>query len=811
MSFYTSVERYGNKLLYRGYTQAGKRIQKKIWFKPTLFTKSHNAETDWKSLIGNKPLRPIHFESMSEATAYTKSMGEVENHEIHGMWNFIFQYIRERFPHAPSYNSNHINVNTIDIEVASDDGFPDPDRAEKEVISIACYSTFDKVWRIWGLGDYDVSKSYIFEKFPDANVQYIKCKDEIDLLNSFLTQWSKEEYCPDVITGWYVRVFDIPYLVNRIRRVMGEDAANRLSPWKKIDQKSVSIFKKVTTLYEIKGIRILDYLDLFKKFGHAYGSNHESYKLDYIAHVVLGEKKLSYQEYGNLHTLYKENHQLFIDYNLRDIELVVRMDQEAMLLDLVYQMAYKAGVNYSDTLGTTAIWDAFIHRELYAKRIAVPPTKEIFNPGYPGAYVKEPKPGMYDWVVSFDLNSLYPNLIVQYNISPETLRREPGHPNSVEHWMNKKGKVNSKFSVAANGSVYNKDKMGILPEIIVKLYDERREMKNKMLKYKDAYEQSKNPQDEIEANKYDNAQTSIKLFLNSLYGALGNKWFRYFNLSMAEGITLSGQLSILWSEKVMNDKMNQVMGTEGVDYVIAIDTDSLYVNFGPLVEKFNPKDPVKFLDKVSEEKFVPWLAEGYSELSEKQNCRVNRMKMAREVIADRGIWTAKKRYILNVHNSEGVQYAKPKLKIMGIEAIKSSTPEVCRDKFKEVFNLIMTSTAEETFDYIENFKNEFKSLEPHQVAFPRSVSEIKKWIEGNTYKKGTPINTRAAFLYNKALAEHSLDKKYDKIQEGSKMKYTYLRKPNPLHENVIGFEDFLPKELMLDKYVDYDLQFEKTS
>lgn len=809
MSFYTSVARYGNSILYRGYNQAGKRIQKRDKFQPTLFVKSKSDEDGWLGFDG-QPVRPVNFDSMSDAKDFIDRYKDIENHDIYGMQNYVFQYITNRFPGKIKFDPKVINVNFIDLEVASEDGFPEPEKAEKEIISIASKSNVDNVWRIWGLGDYEPKESYILQKYPDALIEYIKCKDEEDLLYRFIAKWSREDYCPDVITGWYIRFFDIPYLVNRIRRVLGEEWMKKLSPWGLINRKTVT-FKggKSSEAYDLVGVQVLDYLDLFTKFGHSYGPQ-ESYKLDHIAHVVLDERKISYEEYGNLHSLYKKNHQLFIDYNLKDIDLVDRIDKSMGLIDLVYTMAYRAGVNFGDTLGTTAIWDSIIYRELNSKKIAVVPARDKFKSKYPGGYVKEPKPGMYDWVVSFDLNSLYPNLIVQYNMSPETLRNEPGHMSGVDYWLNRTTKVESEYCVAANGSTYTKEFQGILPEIIVNYYDERKAVKKKMLADKQKYQENKNELLKIEIDKAKNNEQAIKYLLNSLYGALGNQYFRYFELRMAEAITLSGQLAIRWAEKHINAEMNKVLGTKDKDYVIAIDTDSVYIHFGPFIKKFAPKDPVKFLDKICAEHFTKVIGDAYASLAEKQNCYTPRMWMAREVIADRGIWTAKKRYILNVHNSEGVQYKEPELKIMGIEAIKSSTPEVCRDKFKEIFKVIMTQGEEDTQKFIRNFRNEFSQLPAHEVAFPRGVSDVTGYMDRDTvYKKGTPINSRAAIVYNKILKEKGLENRYELITNGNKMKYLYLKTPNPVRENVIAFPEFLPKELRLDQYIDYKTQFDK--
>ncbi len=299
--------------------------------------------------------------------------------------------------------------------------------------------------------------------------------------------------------------------------------------------------------------------------------------------------------------------------------------------------------------------------------------------------------------------------------------------------------------------------------------------------------------------------------MNSLYGAMGNIYFRYFKLIIAEAITTTGQLTIRWVERAINDEINKVLKTSDVDYIIAIDTDSVYINFGPIVERFKPKDPVKFLDKMCKEHFLPLVDKSFDILGSQQNAYLARMQMGREVIADRGIWTAKKKYILNVHNSEGVQYAEPKLKMVGIEAIKSSTPQVCRNKFKEVFKIIMTSTEEETQRFIAEFRDEFEQLPPHDIAQPRGVSNVAKYVDRNSiFIKGTPINSRAAIIYNNAITEAALTKKYDVIKDGSKMKYIHLRKPNPVKQNVIGFPDYLPKELKLEKYIDYNKQFDKT-
>jgi DNA polymerase elongation subunit (family B) len=564
--------------------------------------------------------------------------------------------------------------------------------------------------------------------------------------------------------------------------------------------------------YEIYGVQQVDYYDLFTKFGFTYGTQ-ASYSLDHIASTVLGEKKLSYEEHGSLFGLYKSDHQKFIDYNIKDVQLVDKIDKQTGLMDLALVIAYKGGVNYADTFGTTGIWDSIIYRYLSDRNIAVPPSVAKRKDSYPGGYVKEPRVGMTEWVTSFDLNSLYPNLIVQYNMSPETLLNGGGDftIGGVDHYLNNELTEDARamdVAVAANGSMYRKDKRGILPDIIIGLYNERKVVKTDMLKLKQDYEKDKTADLDREINRLDNTQQAVKILLNSLYGALGNNYFRYFDLRIAEGITLSGQLSIKWAEKAMNEFLNKMLKTDD-DYVIAMDTDSLYVDMSPLVKAVNPKDPVKFIDKACEEKIVPILAKSYDAMFERMNAYDSRMVMAREAIADKGIWTAKKRYILNVFNNEGVQYAEPKLKIMGIEAVKSSTPQIVRDKFKKAYSLMLNSTEADLQKFVADFYEEFKSLPPEDVSFPRGVSDIVKWRDQHTiYKKGTPIHVRGALLYNKQVEKLNLS--IEGIKNGSKVKFCYLKMPNPLMENVISFNPFLPKEFGIHEHIDYEMQFNKT-
>src|SRR6056300_205135 len=757
MAFYTNLYRYTNNIFYRGYSDNGDRVIKKEHYKPRFYVTS-NTKTNFKSLDGQY-VGPVEFNSMYEAGQWFKDNVEVSGRSIYGNKRFVTQYAMDKFPQDIQFDRNMINVGTFDIETDYDDGFPYPDQAAHAILSISYKSSKFSTYHVWGYGDFDVKASLI------KDVKYVRCNSEEELLTKFIEFCSHPDIVPDVITGWNTRFFDIPYIINRVAKVLGIEWLSKFSPYgvQIPPPRMVPSRGKENMVYEIPGIQTLDYMELFQKFGYTYGPQ-ESYALNHIAYVVLGERKLSFEESGSLKNLYKDDFQKYIDYNMKDVQLVDRLEEKMGLITLAMTMAYKGGVNYTDTFGTTSIWDSIIYRKLNSER-KVPPvesTMQCKSKQFAGGYVKAPQTGMHDWVVSFDLNSLYPNIIVQWNMSTETLI-DQSFPNGIEYYLENYDKVNSDDIVAANGSTYSRKNIGVIPDLIVQYYADRRSIKDMMLSAQQEYQKEKTYELEKEINTLENQQMAIKILMNSLYGALGNQYFKYFDLRLAEGVTLSGQLAIKWAERAVNEYMNELLKTEDVDYVIAIDTDSLYVNFGPMVEKFEPKNPVNFLDGICRTHVEPKIKEAYDRLFEKMNCFKPRMEMAREVMADRGIWAAKKRYILNVHNSEGVQYKEPKLKIMGIEAIKSSTPEVCRDKFQEIFKIMMNSTESEVQKFIQEFKNEFYSLAPELVAFPRSVSLFQTVVingksekipyadKKTIYRKGCPIHVRGALLYNKLL------------------------------------------------------------
>jgi DNA polymerase elongation subunit (family B) len=800
--FYTNIQLLGDKVLYRGY-ETDEQVTIKDEFSPTLFVKS-NIETKYKTLNGIY-VQPIKFSGVREARDFIKKYEGVDNFEIYGNDRFLYQYISKHFPDEIQYDISKIKLVTIDIETTSENGFPKVEDASEEILCITVKDFTSKKILVWGQKEYQNNRK---------DVVYETCWDEETLLKKFHHWWVMNT--PDILTGWNVKLFDVPYICKRIIRVLGEKFMNSLSPWNKVNEEEYTISGRKTFVFNILGMSTLDYLDLYKKFTY---TNQESYRLDHIASVELGEAKLDHSEFETFKEFYTRDWQKFVDYNIHDVELVDRLEDKMKLIELAVTMAYDAKVNYEDVYSQVRTWDAIIYNYLLKKDIVIPPNQRSQKDSqYAGAYVKEPKPGLYDWVASFDLNSLYPHLIMQYNLSPETLL-EKKHPTvGVEKILKQSVDLSSysDYCVCPNGSIYRKDIHGFLPELMEKIYSERTVYKKKMLAAKREYEETKNSNLLKDISKYNNIQMARKIQLNSAYGAIGNQYFRYFRLEIAEAITLSGQVSIRWIENKMNKYLNKILGTEEIDYVIASDTDSIYLNLGPLVSRVfgDTQQPtekiVDALDKFCEEKIQPFIDNSYQQLADYLNAYDQKMQMKRETIADKGIWTAKKRYILNAWDIEGVRYHEPKMKIMGIESVKSSTPAFYRDKLSKSFRVIMSGNNDDLIEFIQKTRKETKQQPLPEISFPRSVNGMSKYRgSSELYVKGTPINVRGALLYNHYLKKMKLNNKYAEILDGEKIKFLYLKAPNPFGENVIAYIQELPREFGLDKYIDYELQFEK--
>ena len=800
MKFYKNVDQVGDRILVRGcdgYTEVRFRDE----FRPTLYVKS-KKESKFTTLYGEH-VRPIQPGGIRDCKQFCQQYEDVDGFEISGNQAYLYQWISDNFPGEVDYDPSKIRVFTIDIETAAENGFPDIESADQEILLISVKDSFTGLYHVWGSQPF---------KNKHADVSYTLCANEQELLQKYLAWWI-ENY-PDVITGWNVQLFDVPYICNRLARVLGDKQTKFFSPWKLLSSREIYIQGRRNISYDVSGITVLDYLDLYKKFTY---TNQESYRLDHIALVELGSKKLDHSEFDTFKEFYTQDWQKFVEYNIHDVRLVDQLEDKMKLMDLAFTLAYDAKVNLEDVFSQVRMWDSIIYNYLRKKNVVIPPKrKNQKSDKYAGAYVKEPKAGRYDWVVNFDLNSLYPHLIMQYNISPETLRETRHSSASVEGILNGEVSIDGDDCVCANGAQYRKDVRGFLPELMEKIYDERSIYKRNMIEAKKKYQKEPSLTLEKKISKFNNFQMARKIQLNSAYGAIGNEYFRYYKLANAEAITLSGQVSIRWIENKINDYLNKLLSTLDKDYVIASDTDSIYLNLGPLVDKFfsdKSDDKIRIvdlLDKICKDKLEPFIDASYEELATYVKAYDQKMIMKRENIADRGIWTAKKRYILNVWDSEGVRYSEPKMKIMGLETARSSVPQYFRDRLKKAFRLIMSSDNDTVIEFIDNCKKETREAIVADIAFPRGCNGVTKYRHPREiYIKGTPIHVRGALLYNYHIKDKKIQHKNAFIQEGEKIKFVYLKVPNPIQENVISFFQDLPSEFNLEKYIDHDKQFNK--
>lgn len=822
-NFYTNVVKWGNNILLRQITD-GEVVNSKIHFEPTMFIPS-NKETGYTGFYGEK-LEPKLFNSMNDCREFIKSYKDVPNFDVHGNDNYVAQYLSETYPDGVEYDLSQIRIANFDIEndKAPDGSFAKTTNPLGAITAITLYDNIDDTYYIFSTFEWYL-KDTVLDFIVLDNSEFTFCSSEKDLLTRFINHIHSKQY--HAFTGWNIEGYDIPYLVNRCHMIVGEKVTKRLSPWGIIKEHNrKDDFGNPRQTYELLGTATLDYLVLYKKF--TYG-NKESYKLDHIGFIEVGERKMDYSEASSLHALGRSNPQKFLDYNIKDVDLVKRIDDKMKLIDLIFTLAYYAKVNVNDILSPVRTWDTIIYNKLKENNIVVPPMKiNSKSEKYAGAYVQDPKIGFSDWIVSVDLASLYPSLIIQYNLGTDTILESKVDINiivandgkrHVDDRLVSKDFNLSKYTdiVAANGTMYRKDRRGVLSELMAELYESRKQDKLMMLKWEKKLAAGDNSQEVINnISKYKNLQMAKKILLNSCYGAVGNKHFRYFDLRIAEAITLSGQLSIKWIARKINEFMNNLLKTTDKEYIAAIDTDSCYIEFGDMVKKVFPKDTpnpkiVDALDKFVSAKFEPFLEKSYEELAEYMNAYENKMVMEREVIADKAFWTAKKRYVLSVWDNEGVRYKEPKIKIMGLESKKSSTPQLVRTKLEQGYKLMLTTPDDSIIiKFIEEFETEWNALSVEEISFPRGCNGVSKYgDDGSVFKSKCPIHVKGALYHNKLVKELGLENEIETIKDGDKVKFVPLIQPNPARSPVISYKDQLPKEFNLHKYIDYRSQFNK--
>ena len=857
--YYTNVELIGNNILER-YLVDGVEHRRKVPFEPSLFF--HCQETSPYKDIYNRNVREKFFDNISDARKWKKDMSEFGK-EVMGMDDFILQYIYKQYTPDIDFDINDIDIANVDIEVISKDGFPEPSICRWEIDAITHYSSKQKRFFTFSTRKWSKSKSILDARILD-NLDYYYFATEKEMLIAYVNFW--RENTPNVLTGWNVERFDLPYIINRLKKIWGDKTPEKLSPWGKIEEKVVyNMAGAEEQVYKIVGVNLIDYLELYKKFTFV---TRPSYKLGYIGEVELNDTKLEFD--GPLWQLAEQDPQTYVDYNIKDVDLVVRLDDRLSLFLLVLSVSYYARVNYNNVFSPLKTWDGIIHYSLMQNNVIIPENKKHSKEDYGGAFVKDPIMGYHRWLTSFDLTSLYPKLIGQYNISPETLM-DYFTPPDLESFINKEFSWdNLGYSCTPNGMMYTKEKLGVIPTEIDKVFRQRKFHKNTSFAYNFLFEKSKLvshevtlknaepidiqdyvtiPKDEMESRLkmlsveqlkqiidaaprlekiHDVQQQARKVLINSLYGALGNEFFRYYDIRNAEAVTSGGRLSIRWIERKLNEYFNKMLGTNNADYVVYIDTDSVYLNLEKLVEKVCEMKSIKesdwtkvqwvdFIDKFAREKVEPYIGRSYEELAEYMNAYQQNMFMDREAIADTGFWTAKKRYCLNVWDNEGKRLYNdkgelvPKLKIMGIETQRSSTPPFVSKSLKESIRLILQADEQTLQDHVAKVSAEYRSRPYQDISSVTSANNIEKYSDKHYNPlKGCLGHIKGVLAYNRMSVAFN---EVDPIRSGEKVQLLLLKPNNPTRAEIIAYPSGgkIPDEFALDlkNIINYNLMYEK--
>lgn len=810
--FFTAVDRIGQHIFVRGY-ENGIPFREKYNYSPTLFVPTHK-QTGYTDIYGVNQL-PMHFDNMYEASAYIRDTQAVSNGVVNGMDNFTLAFISDVFGDQKP-DTKLVRIKNLDIEVhaatytdpndpstAKADGFPDPEICKWPVDAITMYDNIDDRYDVYSYREWSKTKSSLKPELL-AKVRFHKFVNEKEMLQEFVQDW--RENFPDIVTGWYSNSFDIPYLHRRITMVLGESVADSLSPYGRSEIKTMQDNQNgQRQIIKLLGIAQLDYIELYKKFVLEPRS---SFRLGAIATIELGETKLDFE--GSLVELAIKDPQRYLDYNIVDVELVKRINDKLLLIDLMMYMTYDAGMTFEDGYSPIKQWDSIIFNHLRKLKKIVPMKRRSTPSAFEGAYVKDPLVGFWKWIMSFDLESLYPGIIRQLNISPETIV-DQYYTANVDDFVNGNVKLDrEQYSIGANGTRYRKDIRGVIPTVVELVFNQRKTFKNLM-------KEAKHAGNDDDVRKYDLLQKAAKIAINSAYGALGNAFFRYYDLRNAEAVTLTGQVIIKWSANHFNEMLNNAIGGPKKDRVVAIDTDSCYVCFDDLVQKFYPdrsiNDTVNMLDQFAEKKVQPLLNKWYAELATYMNHYDSVMYMKREAISSTGFFIAKKRYALWVWDMEGYRYKEPETKIMGIETQRGSTPAYVRTALKDAIDMILGEKREDLIQLVTAAEKHYQTVDYREIAGVSSANNLQKYsLPGLLPGFRCPGHIKGVLAHNR-LAQKTDG--VDPIKEGEKIAMVRLRTPNKYGSETFAYlaGSRIPEAMDPDtvlRYLDRNLMFEKS-
>lgn len=805
---------------------------------PLYFYMPH-AEGEYTSIYGDK-LRKVEFKTVGKMNDTRQMFKDAGRRLFESDISTVNRFVLDHWQGLDLKKPKDFDVHFLDIEVHSEGGFPSPEEAEHPITVITVWSTKRDKYYIFAEKEFDTK----FLEDENGNVpHWIKFfSSEEEMLLTFI-KFIKQMH-PDVLSGWNSNYFDIPYIVNRCNRLLGERKTSKLSPIGIIRKKKTKLrFGKEVETYEIAGINCIDYLELYKKY---HMGEQESYKLDYIARVEINAQKLEYD--GSLKTLYHDDWQKYVEYNVQDVNLLIQLDNKIQFMDMMIGICYNCRIPFEQYAITTKVLDgAFISR-LMAEKIVLPDvTGHEKNSQYIGAFVCEPDVGVHDWELSFDATSLYPSIMMEHNISPETKVAKLGQyeaeviqrilegvevssmdkntetesGETCEEWA--KMIKENKWSIASNGAVYRHDKQGIVPRFVEEWFNKRKIHKKMMLAAEDAH------YDE-EAKLQHGLQLNYKILINSVYGYLGTEWSRLYDPDNATAVTTVGQeclkatmdsVNTYFREKWADTKIGKKLNATNVPSVVVYgDTDSVYLAVGRILKSFDyDATDIKKTEKFIDEKLSPLITKIIEKRMEhvalkRMNVPENKIFFKREMIARRGIHIAKKRYVAWVLNMEGVaieEGSSHELEVKGIEIVRSSTPEIVRKYLKKVVTSIIKSLDENVvYENIKDVYNEFMNANPASISKNSTANNLDKYTDPmGMPMKGCPQHVKGAILYNKLINDMELIDSYEEIHEGDKVKVTYVKPQDHFRGNCISFKDKIPEEFGLSNVIDYDLMWQK--
>ena len=820
MTQYSYIKTIGNKIYTTKIDGDKRTYEVDDRHKPYIWTLA-TRDSGWKSYPEGKNLQKIEYDSIQD---FQESINTYPEDFVYGnIGNKLFEVQKIRNENLnKNVNIDDINIWLYDIEVFSTEGFPDPQIAEHMITAITFKNS--KTNKIY---TFTILKGY---KEHQDNIKCRTYDKEADMLRDVLMFMANSKM--DVLSAWNGEGFDDVYLINRCSR-LGLDLKTA-SPFRMIRNKTVR--PQNGDDFKSKDIVGICFIDLMLAYKHLVPGEKESFSLNNIAMLEINDEKIDYSDEGSLNDLMLSNPQKYIEYNIQDVELCDGINNKKRLIQAMFSMIYYVGADMDSATSNTNLWDIYLYNELIDRNMVCPPKpKNKDERDFIGAFVKDPAPGLHRWGASFDLNSLYPHLIAQYNLSPDTKINPDDLPENLKKVADEFRKRNiedtiddivheridfSEFHkenviILPGGACFRKDTMGLIPELMMKLYKQRKEHKKKSLEYE---QKALNEKDENLKNSYintskslDNLQYTEKIFLNAGYGAFTFKSFRYFDRDMAESITSSGQISIKWLSNRIDPYIMSKTNNK-TSCILYNDTDSTYLLLTSFVDKIKDKNPsteqiVNYLDNICEKMIEPEIENIYNKLASYLVTYENKMVMKREVIFESAFWIAKKRYAMKIWDNEGVRYEKGKIKVKGMQIVRSDTPKL----FRKILNDSVTKILDGKYlnQVIKDTKEFILSCKPEEIAITKGVNGYDKYYEKGflEYKKGTPMHVKAAIFYNDLLKKHGLTQ-YNKYQSGDKIKYVFL-KPNQYNLDIVGFINVLPEEFGLNDLVFNEKHFEK--